>query len=261
MKKTMRDDSINSAGQLNQELGKEAIAAIQALQDKTPLRVGQLSEGDWLAFTEAFTYDTNAIEGSTVSYAEVKDILENGTRPLGREEWEIAETHGVAKAVGEIRSSKEAVSPELILKLHRICFEGSKQFAGKFRPKGVDVCIMGRRGEILHVGAPSENVVPLLKELAEWYDKNRRKYSPLLLAAVVHNQFEDIHPFEDGNGRLGRLLLNNVLIKHGMPPVNITFKRRSLYYRALRIYQSSGDVRPMIETMISEYGRFYGRPL
>ena len=74
---------------------------------------------------------------------------------------------------------------------------------------------------VVHRGAPSASVKRLLVELAEWYDENKKKLPPLVLAAVVHNQFENIHPFQDGNGRVGRLLLNNILLKHGMPPVNI----------------------------------------
>ncbi len=245
------------ANPLKRELDRKEIELIEALQGRVPLRVEHLSKDEWSAFTEAFTYDTNAIEGSSVSYGEVKGILERDSWPKEKDKWEISETYGVARAVEEIRAAKEDLSLELIQKLHKTCFGNSKGFAGRFRPKGVDVCIRNQHGEILHVGAPSERIRPLLKELIAWYGNNKSKYPPVLLAAVVHNQFENIHPFEDGNGRVGRLLLNNVLIKHGMPPVNITFKRRSLYYRALRIYQSSGDVRPMIELMLDEYKRFY----
>jgi len=243
---------------LSRELTAQELRIIERLQKKVTVRIQHLSKDDWRAFTEAFTYDTNAIEGSTVSYSEVKGILEKDAWPKEREKWEISETYGVANAVEEIRNTKEHLSLDVILKLHLICFTNSREFAGKFRPKGVEVCIRNRLGEILHVGAPARRVKSLLTELVSWYEKNRRKYPPLLLAAVVHNQFEMIHPFQDGNGRAGRLLLNNILIKHGMPPVNITFGRRGLYYQAIREYQDKGDVRPMVELIISEYKRFYG---
>jgi len=242
---------------LTRELTPQELSIIEQLQEKVTVRIQHLSKDDWHAFTEAFTYDTNAIEGSTVSYSEVKGILEKDAWPKERKKWEISETYGVAKAVDEIRATPEHLSLDLILRLHRTCFANSKEHAGKFRPKGVEVCVRNRLGEILHIGAPSSRVRSLLKELVSWYAKNSRKYPPLLLAAVVHNQFEVIHPFQDGNGRVGRLLLNNILIKHGMPPVNITFGRRGLYYKAIRDYQHLGDVRPMIELIIAEYKRFY----
>jgi len=68
---------------------------------------------------------------------------------------------------------------------------------------------------------------------------------------------DNFHPFQDGNGRVGRLLLNNILIKHGFPPVNTTFKRRAKYYKAIRAYQNNGDVRPMIELILEEYKKSY----
>ena len=86
-----------------------------------------------------------------------------------------------------------------------------------------------------------------------WYNKNRKKYPPIVLAVVVHNQFETIHPFADGNGRVGRLLLNNVLLKHNMPPVNIELRNRREYYAALREYQENGNIRPMIDLILKEY--------
>ena len=75
------------------------------------------------------------------------------------------------------------------------------------------------------------------------------------MAAVVHNQFETIHPFQDGNGRVGRLLLINALIKHGLPPLNIELKNRKQYYEALREYQTNGNLRPMLDLMLKEHRR------
>ena len=92
-----------------------------------------------------------------------------------------------------------------------------------------------------------------MEDLLIWYNKNRNKYPPLLLAVVVHNQFENIHPFEDGNGRVGRLLLNNILIKHRLPPVNISMNNRIRYYNAIMDYQKKGDIRPTIDLILNEY--------
>jgi Fic family protein len=72
---------------------------------------------------------------------------------------------------------------------------------------------------------------------------------------VVHNQFETIHPFQDGNGRVGRLLLINILIKHGLPPLNIELKNRVEYYEAIGAYQAEGNIRPTLKLMLKEYRR------
>ena len=103
----------------------------------------------------------------------------------------------------------------------------------------------------MHTGAPQSRVVLLLKDLIEWYNKN--KYPALVLASVVHNQFENIHPFRDGNGRVGRLLLNNILLRHKMPPVNIDFKNRGEYYKSLQEYEKNHNLRPTIDLILKEY--------
>ena len=103
------------------------------------------------------------------------------------------------------------------------------------------------------MGAPQSRVVSLLNELVDWYNKYKTKYPALVLAAVVHNQFENIHPFRDGNGRVGRILLNNILIKHNFPPINIDFKNRSQYYLSLQEYEKNHNLKPTLELLIKEY--------
>lgn len=225
---------------------------LRTLEAKGKIKLLHLSEDDWLKFTEAFTYNTNAIEGSSVTGKEVSGILEKNKWPE-RPKAEISETYGVAEAVAYIRKTREHVSPGLMRELHRIIFRNSKPFAGRFRERGMEVAVVDGAGNVIHRGAPSSQVAPLLKELAKWYDENRPKYPPLVLAAVVHNQFESIHPFQDGNGRVGRLLLINILLKHGLPPLNIELKNRKAYYAALHAYQKSQDIRPMLELMRREY--------
>ena len=211
-----------------------------------------LSEAYWLKFTELFTYNTNAIEGSAIGKREVKDLLEKNKLPKRSKE-DISEAFGVADAVKYVRETKEHISIKLIKTLHWIIFKNSKQFAGQFRRRGIEVGVYGNVGNIVHGGALSTKVLPLLKELVKWYDANKQHYPPLLLAAIVHNRFEDIHPFEDGNGRIGRLLLINILIKHGLPPVNIELEFRNEYYMALQTYERNNNIHPTLELILKEY--------
>jgi Fic family protein len=235
-------------------LSSSELSELRTMEAKGRIKLLHLSEDDWRRFTEAFTYDTNAIEGSSITGNEVENILEKNKWPEKPKE-EISETYGVAEAVAYLRKTEEHFSIGLMKELHRIIFKNSKPFAGSFRSRGKEVAVVDGLGNIIHRGAPSTRVLSLLKELVGWYAKNRKKYPPLVLAAVVHNQFENIHPFEDGNGRIGRLLLINILLKHSLPPLNIELKNRKEYYAALQEYEKAQNIRPMLELMLKEYRR------
>ena len=239
---------------LQAALSPDELGQLKRIESKYNFRVHHLSEEQWSRFAELFSYNTNAIEGSTLTQREVSELIEKNKVPdkSGRD---IEEAKGVVEAVKFIRTAKEHISLDLIKRLHEIVFRGSKHFAGRFREAGVEVVIRDKSGEVVHRGAPSGMVLPLLKELIQWYNENRKAYPPVLLAAVVHNQFENIHPFQDGNGRVGRLLLNNILIKHSLPPVNIELTRRQEYYEALQAYQKEHNIRPMVEFIVGEYRR------
>jgi len=234
-------------------LSSKELEELKTLEARGDIKVLHLNEQEWTEFTQSFTYDTNAIEGSTVTASEVVGILEKNKWPENRTKYEISETYGVSEAINYIRKTNDHISLDFIKKLHEIVFKNSKTFAGQFRAKGTEVAVVDAVGNIVHRGAPATEIVKLLKEVISWYNKNEKKYPPIVLAAVVHNQFENIHPFQDGNGRVGRLLLNNVLLKHNLPPVNIELKNRRDYYKALREYQKNRNIRPMIELILKEY--------
>ena len=236
-------------------LSSEEMREVSLLSTRVKVRLAHFSEDDWKVFTEEFTYHTNAIEGSRVSKQEVRQILGDREWPERSKE-EISETLGVAEAVRRLRHAEDPISMELIRELHKTVFKNSKSFAGQTRRKsGVEVFVADSAGKIIHRGAPASQVDTMLKRLVAWYRESKDRYPPLVLAAVVHNQFETIHPFEDGNGRVGRLLLASVLLKHGMPPLNIEIENRREYYDALREYQKTGNLRPTLDLMLKEYRR------
>ena len=109
------------------------------------------------------------------------------------------------------------------------------------------------QGNVVHQGAPYKNVENLLKSLCAWHEKHHKKYPPLLLAAVMHNEFEKIHPFQDGNGRVGRLLLNYVLLRQGYPPLNIRLKDRARYYKCLQWYDYRNDLKSTLKFLVKQY--------
>jgi len=237
---------------LNFELSEEEIKAIKKLESAIPIKISHLSDRDWKKFSKLFSYNTNAIEGSKLNQKEVGEILEHDKWPDKSKE-DIAEAYGVDEAIRFIRKTKEHLSTNLLKKIHKIVFKNSKDFAGKFRKKEQEVVVMNKSGKIVHEGAPQTRINYLLKELVGWYNKNKKKYPALVLGAVVHNQFENIHPFADGNGRVGRIILNNILIKHNLPPININLKNQVEYYNTLREYEFNQNLKPTIDLYIKEY--------
>jgi len=239
-------EEIKERNILEFELSKEEIKLFKKYEKD--IAISHLQIPDWKRFTEDFTYNTNAIEGLAVALSEVKDLLNKKEKPKNDED---LETLNVSKAVEYIRTKKERMSVAFIKKIHHICFEETKHFAGKLR--NVEVIIRDGQGKIIHQGAPSEDVENLLNHLCRWYKEHNQKYPPFLLATVIHNEFERIHPFQDGNGRVGRLLLNYVLLQKEYPPINIKFKDRTRYYKCLQLYNQKNDVKSMLKFLIKQY--------
>jgi len=246
-----KQSMVKELGELNTEIFNFSLTKKQVgFLNKHEIKIHHLDKKEWQIFTEEFVYNTNAIEGSTVQLKEVKDIIEQNKYPKNHEE---IESKNVAKAVEFIRKTKQDLSLELIKTIHKICFENTKSFAGQFR--NVEVVIKNSKGEIMHAGVPSNQLKPALNEMIFWYKKNKKKFKPLVLAAIIHNQFEHIHPFQDGNGRVGRLLLNLILLKNRYPPINIMFESRAEYYYTLQEYSKKHNLKPTISFLIKQYNQ------
>jgi len=172
----------------------------------------------------AFTYNTNAIEGSTITLEETRQILEDKVAP-SKPLKDIRETESHAKVFLGMLKTEEKISETLLLKWHEDIFEETKpDIAGQFR------------NYLVRVGpyvAPSwRDLEKLVKQLITFV--NESKLHPVEIAARAHYMFEKIHPFGDGNGRIGRLLMNYVLWKNGYPMLIFEYTKRNAYYRALQ---------------------------
>jgi Fic family protein len=171
----------------------------------------------------AFTYNTNAIEGSTITLAETRLILEDKIAP-NKPLRDIRETESHAAVFFHMLNTQEEFSDQLLLKWHREIFKETKpDIAGKFRNYPVRV------GSYL---APDwHNIKNLIEQLITF--TNQSNLNSVELSARVHYIFEKIHPFGDGNGRIGRLLMNYILWKNGYPMLIIEYTKRKSYYNAL----------------------------
>ncbi|MCX6815614.1 MAG: Fic family protein [Candidatus Aenigmarchaeota archaeon] len=172
----------------------------------------------------AFTYNTNAIEGSTITLREVREIVEDKISP-NKSLNDIKEADSHFKIFLEILNKKENISRDLILKWHGQIFSDTKtDIAGKFRN-----CLVRIGGYI----APDwQDVEKLIEKLIKFI--NQEKINPVELVARAHYRFEKIHPFVDGNGRIGRLIMNCILWHSSYPMIIIEHKKRRAYYSALK---------------------------
>lgn len=190
-----------------------------------------------------FTYDTSRIEGSSLSYKDTKMLLQDGISPKEKPLKDIKEAENHKKAFLCMKESlKGDISKSLILELHALLKNDVSEDAGKFRDAQVYV------GSLIPVKASM--VEPEIDNLLSWY-KHSKKLHPLELAAVFHCIFERLHPFFDGNGRIGRLLLNFILLKRNYPLVIIQNKNKRRYYNALR-RADGGNYLYMVKYLFSE---------
>ena len=101
------------------------------------------------------------------------------------------------------------------------------------------------------IPAKTGHVKKEFKGLILWHRSNKKRYHPVAVAAYVHHVFETIHPFRDGNGRTGRLMVNFILRKNGFPMANIRYKERRKYYQALQKANAS-ELKPLVD-LIADY--------
>lgn len=173
----------------------------------------------------SFTYNTNAIEGSTITLPETDDIIKRKISP-NKPLRDVQETVNHSKAFFKSINEKADISSDLILMWHKEIFSDTKpDIAGTFRDYLVRVG---------NFRAPDwQDIKNLMKEFFEWYGKNKKTMNPVELAARAHYKFEKIHPFGDGNGRIGRLLIVYILKNNKYPLLVIEYKKRKSYYHAL----------------------------
>jgi Fic family protein len=234
---------------------KEKEADIELLLLSTLLTTEQIKELEQLkkdksklsyeAFISLFTYDSTNIEGNTFTLQETAQLLFEGITPR-KSLREINEIVNHKEAFDYLLKTKLDISKNLILKLHEkvtkntLDTEFNNQI-GKYR--NVQVYIRG----VEWLPSKPKDVPFEMAKLLSWYTKNKKKLHPLIVSAYFHVIFEMIHPFVDGNGRVGRLLMNFILHKNGFPMINIPNKQKYKYYNSLEKAQVKGDLKDFIK--------------
>ncbi len=183
------------------------------------------------ALSVEWTYNSNAIEGNTLSLQETHVILNDGMTIGGKSMREHFEAHNHDKAIHYVSKLVEADAPfssRVILDIHEIVLSNIEDhYAGRLRTGGVRI-------NGANFTPPNARKVPdMLDQLVEYILLNPDDLDIMSLASVFHHRFIWIHPFFDGNGRTARLVMNLLLMKAGFPPAIILRNDRKKYYTAL----------------------------
>ena len=188
-----------------------------------------------------------AIEGNTLSEEQITAIMD-GKRVVAppREIQEVRNAIEVYDRLEQWNPYKEAD----LLAAHEIMMRGLMDSPGRYRPGGVGV--MGRN-EIIHVAPPASRVPILMRDLFDWLKRSERH--PLVASSIFHYEFEFIHPFADGNGRMGRLWQTLILARWNsifliIPVESMVHARQEQYYEAIGKSTKIGDCAPFVEFML-----------
>ena len=226
----------------------ERIEQLKAKLDTCrPLTQGELERLNE-EFMIEFTYNSNAIEGNTLTLQETAMVLEGITidqKPL-KDHLEAVGHKDAFLYVQDIVNNKMPLTEFVIKNIHSLVLMNKPEDKGVYRR--VPVRIMGALTEPVQ----PYMIEPKITELLAENEKRKSKMNIIERIARFHLEFESIHPFIDGNGRTGRLLMNFELMQNGYPPINVKFTDRKRYYEAFDSFSRNQDTTPMTN-LIAEY--------
>ena len=202
-------------------------------------------------------YNSNAIENSTLTLEETEKILLQIDLDRYISERELFEAKNLARVVTYIekRAKEQEISLDVILSLHKMLISNIRDdIAGRFRI-GKEYVRVGN-----YIAPPPGEVVGLLTKMLTEYQAGTND-DIVKKIARLHLAFEHTHPFVDGNGRIGRVLNNYVLIREGFVPINIKFIDRMKYYEAFREFDLKGDTKIMEEIVAKALMNSYHKRL
>ena len=219
----------------------------ERLSEMRPLTQGEVER---LAeeFMIDFTYNSNAIEGNTLTLKETALALEGMTidqKPL-KDHLEAVGHRDAFLYVQEIAKNKVELSEYVIKNIHALVLMNRPEDKGQYRR--IPVRIMGAYTEPVQPYL----IEPKMSELLTTNEERKVGMTTVERIARFHLEFEGIHPFIDGNGRTGRLILNLELIRNGFPPINVKFTDRKRYYDAFDAFYRDDNAGAMID-LIAEY--------
>jgi hypothetical protein len=217
----------------------------EELDSKRPFTEGELSRLHE-EFVVEYTYNSNAIEGNTLTLRETDLVLKGLTidQKSLKDHIEAVGHKEAFEFVSELVKEKGEINEKVIKQIHYLVLADKKDDRGVYRR--VPVRILGATNEPVQPYL----IAPKMEELLRNYLASNEHIVTKL--AKFHIEFESIHPFIDGNGRTGRLLVNLELMKAGYPPIDIKFTDRIAYYNAFEEYHAKHNLKVM-ETLFANY--------
>lgn len=241
------------------ELKKE-LDSLRPIKKEDEIRIMQKFRLDW-------NYHSNHLEGNSLTYGETKALILFGITAQGKPLKDHFEVTGHDEAINwvlDIIKQDRPLTENFIRELHKLLLKESYEVDaitpdGQPTKKRVNVGmyktapnhVKTKTGEIFRFSTPEETPL-LMNELLIWYREKTESdnFNPILLATEFHYRFIRIHPFDDGNGRTARILMNFILMEFGYPPVIIKTEDKENYFAALQ-QADAGLLEPFIEYIAS----------
>lgn len=195
-------------------------------------------------FAIELAYNSNAIEGNSLTLRETQLVIEEGITIKGkslREHFEAINHQKAFEFLEKIVQKERKISEQTIMEIHKLIMSGiDDKYAGLYRD--LNVSILGA------VKTPPrfEKVPKLMKEYVDNINTNPGNLNIIEMAAMLHYKLVEIHPFSDGNGRTSRLLMNLFLMQHGYPVALVLKVDRKKYYDCLR-KADQGNLKPFMD--------------
>jgi len=220
---------------------------LKTLRPLSPESARRLAED----FMIDYTYNSNAIEGSTLTLEETALVLKEGVtiaeKPL-KHHLEAIGHRDAYYYVEDLVKNNSPFSERTIKEIHTLVLMDRQRDRGIYRSVPVRV-------GAFHPCQPYE--VPIkMEQLMSEYATDMQQLHVIERAALFHLKFETIHPFIDGNGRVGRLVLNLELMKEGYPPINIKFSDRNRYYDCFNHYHENNNDHSKMTELMSGYALY-----
>ena len=196
------------------------------------------------------TYNTNAIEGNKLTLRETALVLQEGMTIAGKPIKDHLEAIGHRDAFEymiSIANDKEPLTEQRIKKMHSLVLMNDAHYKGVYR--NVPVMIQGA----MHTPPQPYLIAPQMEALIADYGDMKRNKHIIEAIAEFHLRFEAIHPFIDGNGRTGRLIINLELIKEGYLPVDIKYADRDKYYACFDDFHGEKQTADTLAELITAY--------
>ena len=219
----------------------------ERLNAMRPLTYGELNRLRQ-EFMVEFTYNSNAIEGNTLTLQETALVLEGVTvdqKPL-KDHLDAVGHRDAFLYIRDIATKNIPLDESTIKSIHSLVLMNQPDDKGIYRR--IPVRIMGAFTEPVQPYL----IEPKMTELLAKNEERKETMNVIKRIALFHLEFEGIHPFVDGNGRTGRLIMNLELIRHGYPAINVKFTERKRYYNAFDSFYRDNDPEPMIN-LVAEY--------